>query len=83
MLGWKCEDPVRRLLDVVAAIIIRIIADRLGYHASPQEIVADNRPWQRYERHQGVHHVWIFLAPYPCVHAAHREAEHELQVINT
>ena len=50
--------------------------------APPHPVAAGDLRRQARERHQRVHEVRIALAPQPGVHAAHRRAHHEPQVVD-
>ena len=71
-----------RLAGVVAVVVIGIVADGLD-HAPPQQPVArGHRGRLRGHRHQRIHHLRIALAPDPAVHAAHRIADHQPQMLD-
>ena len=69
-------------VGVVAAIPGRIVADRIDDGFAPDAIAAGDLRGKARERHQRIHEFRMALAPYPGVHAAHRRAHHQPQVID-
>ena len=74
------EPEARRLLGVVAVVVGRIGTDRLDHHAAEHPVASRHGGRLRAQRHQHAHEVGIHLAPDPGVHAAHRLADHQLEM---
>ena len=71
-----------RLGGVIAAIIVGIVADGLQHHPPQHPVARRHLGRLRRHRHQRVHELRIFAAPDPGVHAAHRIADHEPQMLD-
>ena len=71
-----------RLRRVVAALPRRVVADAVHEHLAPHPVAARDLRRHAGERHQAVHEVGVGLAPHPRLHAAHRRAHHELEVVD-
>ena len=74
--------PALRLRRVVAAVEIRVGPDGADYHVAPHHVPPGDGRRRRRDRHGAVHHVGVALGPQPSLHAAHRGAEHEGEVVH-
>ena len=70
------------LSRVFAVFPLGIFADRVDNCAPPDAVAAGNLRRQARQRHQRIHEIGMAFAPEPGVHAAHRRAHHEPQVID-
>ena len=78
---WRCGTPCG-CVGVVAVVPVRIVAHRVGDHPPHHPVAARHRGRLRRHRHQRVHQVRIGLAPHPGLHAAHRIADHQAQMLD-
>ena len=67
---------------VLAALPFGIVANGVHHHLAPDAVAADDRHRLAGERHESVHEFGMCLGPHPRVHAAHRRAHDEPQVID-
>jgi len=74
------DAPAARLLLVVAALPVGIVADRLGEQAPHHPVASRHLRRRGGHRHGDVHEARILLGPHPGLHAAHRVADHQAQV---
>ena len=71
-----------RLSGVVAVVPFRIVADRVDHHPPHHPVPARHGGRLRRHRHQRIHEVRIRHAPHPGLHATHRIADHQSQVLD-
>ena len=72
-----------RLRGVLAAVIARIVADEVHDHRSDHAIPPGDLRRRAGKRHEAVDECRIALAPDPGVHASHRRAHRQPQVIDS
>jgi len=58
------------------------VVDRLDGDAPPDPVAAGDLDRLAGDRHQCVHEARVHLAPHPDMHAAHRAAEHQAQMLD-
>ncbi len=71
-----------RLGCIFALLPLGIAGDRIDRHLPHHAVAPGDLDRQAGERHQGVHEIGIGVAPDPGVHAAHRGAHHQTEVID-
>ena len=67
---------------VIAAIVIGIGLDGFDHQTAHHPVAAGHGCRLRGQRHQRIHHIGIAHAPYPGMHAAHRIAENQPQMLD-
>ena len=72
----------RRRRRVVAAIPCRIVPDRVHGHRADHAVATGDLRRHAGERREAVHELRVRLAPHPAVHAPHRRAHDEPQVVH-
>ena len=72
-----------RLRRVLAVLPLGIVPDGIDDHAPHHAVAPGDLHREAGERQEGVHEVGVLLAPHPGVHASHRRAHHEPQMVHT
>ncbi len=70
-----------RLARILTVAPLGVAADRVEDHAAHHPVAPGDRVRQAGQRHQRVHKPRVALAPQPRLHAAHRGAYHQTQVV--
>ncbi len=71
-----------RFRRIVSVLPFRIVANRVHHHFPPDAVAPSDLHGQAGHRHQRIHEIRIIFSPDKRMHAAHRRAKNEAQVIH-